>query len=268
MAARKKRSAGRKKSPARGARKGRARRSESRVRRLRRSAGRLALRGALVLVALVLVATIGPLFVLRFHPPPQTAFMRASHERDPATGRACPSVAYTWVPWAAISPHVPRAVLVAEDQRFLMHSGFDGRAMRSAALEFAGGGRLRGASTVTQQLAKNLFLSPDRSVGRKAIEAWLTVWLEVLWPKRRIVETYVNVAQFGPCVFGVEAASRRYFGVPASAVSQRQAALLAAVLPAPGKMRVDDPGPHTRERAEQIRQALRTPGGPAYLRGL
>jgi monofunctional biosynthetic peptidoglycan transglycosylase len=105
-------------------------------------------------------------------------------------------------------------------------------------------------------------------VLRKSLEAWFTVWIELLWPKRRIAEVHVNIAQFGPCVFGVEAASRRYFGVPASQVSAAKAARLAAVLPAPGRMRVDDPGPFTSERADEILEMLRVEGGPSYLRGL
>lgn len=194
--------------------------------------------------------------------------MRASLTSDPATGRACNEVAYRWAPWSDISIQVPRAVLVAEDQRFLLHHGFDTRAIGNALSDYAAGSRLRGASTVSQQVAKNLFLSPERSALRKAVEVWFTLWIEALWPKRRIAEVYVNVAQFGPCIFGVEAASQLYFGLPASRLSARQAALLAAVLPAPGKMSVTDPGPFTRERAAEILAALRVPGGPAYLRGL
>jgi monofunctional biosynthetic peptidoglycan transglycosylase len=159
-------------------------------------------------------------------------------------------------------------VLVAEDQRFLQHAGFDTKAIGNAVGELAAGGRLRGASTISQQVAKNLFLWPGRSVLRKAAEAWLTIWIELLWPKRRIAEVYVNVAQFGPCVFGAEAASRLYFGRRAADLTALQAARLAAVLPAPGRMRVDDPGPFAEERAREIEAEMRRGGGPAYLRGL
>lgn len=232
---------------------------------------RLRRRVGVALAAVVLgwiALTAGSVAWLRWWPPPTTAFMLASRTADPATGRPCKEIAHRWVPWSAISTQVPRAVLVAEDQRFLQHRGFDTKAIGDALGDFAAGGRLRGASTVSQQVAKNLFLSPSRSPLRKGLEAWFTVWIEALWPKRRIAEVYVNVAQFGPCVFGVEAASQLYFGIPASRVSARQAALLAAVLPAPGRMSVVEPGEFTRTRAAEILAELQRPGGPAYLRGL
>jgi len=233
-------------------------------RRWRRRLARVVVCGAVALV----LATAMPIALLRWLPPPTTAFMLYSRVADPATGRACERVAYDWVPWRAISRDIPRAVLVAEDQRFLQHRGFDTKAIGDAVSEFASGGRMRGASTISQQVAKNLFLWPSRSFVRKAFEAWLTVWIELLWPKRRIVEVYVNVAQFGPCVFGAEAASRRYFGMPAARVSALQAARLAAVLPSPGQMRVDDPGPFAEQRAHEIVAEMRRGGGPGYLRGL
>jgi monofunctional biosynthetic peptidoglycan transglycosylase len=239
-----------------------------RSKRPRRTVGRRILRACTLIVVLVVFAPGLPIAVLRFVPPPTSAFMLHSHAADPATGRACPRVEYRWVAWADISPSVPRAVLVAEDQRFFEHRGFDTKAIEAALDDFAAGGRMRGASTLTQQVAKNLFLWPGRSVVRKALEAWLTVWIEALWPKRRIVEVHVNVAQFGPCVFGVEAASQRFFGVPAARVSPSQAAHLAAVLPSPGRMRVDDPGPFTEERARDILEEMNRGGGPAYLEGL
>jgi monofunctional biosynthetic peptidoglycan transglycosylase len=223
---------------------------------------------------MVIVAVLGvlapglPIAALRLVSPPTTAFMLHSRADDPATGRACSRVEYRWVSWPDISPVVPRAILVAEDQRFFEHRGFDTKAIEAALEEFAAGGRMRGASTLSQQVAKNLFLWPGRSVVRKTLEVWLTAWIEALWSKRRIVEVYANVAQFGPCVFGVEAASRRFFGVPASRVSPNQAALLAAVLPSPGRMRVDDPGPFTQERAREILEEMNRGGGPAYLEGL
>jgi monofunctional biosynthetic peptidoglycan transglycosylase len=219
-------------------------------------------------VVLAIVATIVPIALLRVLPPPTTAFMLQSRRADPATGRPCDRVAYQFVPRRRISPHVPRAILVAEDQRFFEHSGFDTHAIGDALDEFVSEGRMRGASTVSQQVAKNLFLWPGRSVLRKALEAWLTVWIELLLPKRRILEIHVNVAQFGPCVFGAEAASRRYFGSPAARLSAEQAARLAAVLPAPGKMKVGDPGPFTEERTREILAELQKPGGPAYLQDL
>ena len=219
-------------------------------------------------IAFVIIATMAPIAVLRWVPPLTTAFMWQSRTADPATGRPCPRVDYHWTPWRHISSDLPRAILVAEDQRFFAHRGFDTKAIGQAVDDFVAGGRMRGASTITQQVAKNLFLWPGRSAVRKALEAWLTVWIEWLWPKQRILEVHLNVAQFGPCVFGVEAASRLYFGVNARRVTAHQAARLAAVLPSPGKMRVEDPGPFTEKRAREILTEMQRDGWPSYLDGV
>jgi monofunctional biosynthetic peptidoglycan transglycosylase len=148
--------------------------------------------------------------------------------------------------------------------------GFDFAAIRSA-LSGEEERRLpgvRGASTISQQLAKNLFLWPGRSLVRKALEAWFTLLLEATWPKRRILEVYLNVAEFGPGVFGVAAASEIYLGKPADRIDPEEAARLAAVLPSPRRMRVDDPGPYAEERAAWIRDQVEMLGGPDYLAGL
>jgi monofunctional biosynthetic peptidoglycan transglycosylase len=226
---------------------------------------RVALRALALGLAAALLATALPVLLLRAAPPPTTAFMLRSRFADPATGRPCPAVRQAWVDWEAISPHAPLAVVMAEDQRFFQHDGFDFRSIADAVEERLEEGRLRGASTITQQLAKNLFLWPGRSFLRKGLEAWFTVWLEALWPKRRILETYLNVAQFGPCTYGVGAASRVYFASEASELTAEQAALLAAVLPNPAKLRVHDPGPYARERAAEILALMEGAGGPAYV---
>jgi monofunctional biosynthetic peptidoglycan transglycosylase len=209
-----------------------------------------------------------PIAFLRFVPPPTTAYMWHSKTSDPATGRACPRSDYRWVGWAHVSRDAARAVVVSEDQRFFEHHGFDTKAIGDALDDYAAGGRMRGASTISQQVAKNLFLWPGQTFARKGLEAWLTGWIELLWPKRRIVETYLNVAQFGPCLFGVEAASRRFFGVSAAELSPIQAARLAAVLPAPGRMRADRPGPFAEQRAHEILAEMNRGGGPTYLKRL
>jgi monofunctional biosynthetic peptidoglycan transglycosylase len=160
------------------------------------------------------------------------------------------------VPWERISPHAAVAVLASEDQRFPQHAGFDLESIADAVEERSRGGRLRGASTISQQVAKNLFLWPGRSWLRKGLEAWLTVWIEALWPKPRILEVYLNVAQFGPCTFGVGAASRRFFGKEPAHLTLAEASLLAAVLPNPVRRRVEAPSPGVRRRAAWIaRQA-------------
>jgi monofunctional biosynthetic peptidoglycan transglycosylase len=226
--------------------------------------------GALFAVAglgLAALATAIPVALFRSVAPPTSAFMLRSHFADPATGQPCERVEQRWVDWEEISPHVPIAVVLAEDQRFRQHRGFDFRSIAEAVKEREEG-RVRGASTISQQLAKNLFLWPGRSPLRKGLEAWFTVWIELTWPKRRTLEVYLNVAQFGPCIFGVEAASRRFFDAGAAELEPEQAALLAAVLPNPLRLRAHDPGPYARERTAEILELMERLGRSAYLRGL
>jgi monofunctional biosynthetic peptidoglycan transglycosylase len=226
--------------------------------------------GALLLLAglgLAALLTAIPVALFRSVPPPTSAFMLRSHFADPATGWPCERVEQRWVDWEQISPHLPIAVVLAEDQRFRQHRGFDFRSIAKAMREREGG-RVRGASTISQQLAKNLFLWPDRSLLRKGLEAWFTVWIELAWPKRRILEVYLNVAQFGPCVFGAEAASHRFFEVAAAELEPEQAALLAAVLPNPLRLRAHNPGPYARERTAEILELMERLGRSAYFRGL
>jgi monofunctional biosynthetic peptidoglycan transglycosylase len=203
-------------------------------------------------VVLLVGVTAAAVLLLRSVPPPTTAFMQISESADPATGLPCAGIEYEWVDWERISPHLALAVVVAEDQRFFLHRGFDFRSMERALGDAVDTGRVRGASTLTQQLAKNLFLWPGQSVLRKAVEVWPTLWIEWLWSKDRILETYLNVAQFGPCVFGAEAASQRYFEVSAAELAPEQAALLATVLPNPKKLRAWNPGPYAQQRTEQV----------------
>jgi monofunctional biosynthetic peptidoglycan transglycosylase len=226
---------------------------------------RAALAGALAGVTLACLLTLLVLLPLRWIPPPTSAFMLQSRFADPASGRPCERVEQRWVALDEISRHLAFAVLVAEDQRFFQHRGFDFHAIGDALEENAETGRLRGASTLTQQVAKNLFLWPGRSALRKAVEVWPTLWIEWLWPKPRILEVYLNVAQFGPCVFGAEAASRRFFARPAAELDAEQAALLAAVLPNPAKLRVQDPGPWLRERSAEILALMQRLGSLAAL---
>lgn len=170
---------------------------------------------------------------LASRPPRTTAFIERYKESERAAGRT-PRVEWRWVPAGAISMHLKRAVVVAEDVGFFRHHGFATAAMREAVSEALEERRLpRGASTITQQLAKNLWLSPSRSPLRKAREAVLTWQLERVLSKRRILECYLNVVEFGPGVYGAEAASRRYFGKAAAEVDADEAAQLAAGLPRP-----------------------------------
>ncbi len=138
-----------------------------------------------------------------------------------------------WVPLSEISPHLQRAVIAAEDGKFCTHGGFDWEAVDTAMQRMRRGGSLHGASTISMQTAKNLFLWPNRTFFRKGAEAYITVWLETLLGKKRILELYLNVIEFGPGIYGAEAAAQHYFGVNAKDLSRTQAAQLAAVLPGP-----------------------------------
>jgi monofunctional biosynthetic peptidoglycan transglycosylase len=174
-------------------------------------------------------------------------------------------VQHAWADWETISPWVAIAVLAAEDQKFPHHHGFDLEAVGDAWEERDARGKLRGASTITQQVAKNLFLWHGRSLVRKGIEAYLTVFLELFWSKERILEIYLNIAEFGPGIHGVDAAARVYFDREPGELTVDQAALLAAVLPSPRRSRVDSPSPYVERRAEWIRGQIELLGGPAYL---
>ncbi len=213
-------------------------------------------------LAAFVLATVIVVGALRWLAPPGSAFM-ALDALGVIGDRT--TVAHRWTPWEAISPHVALAVIAAEDQRFLSHRGFDLDAIADAIERYQAGGRLRGASTISQQVAKNLFLWPGRSYVRKGLEAYLTVLIEALLPKRRILEIHLNVAELGPGVYGVGAASRRFFGKRPDALGADEAALLAAVLPSPRRLRADAPSAYVRERQRWIRRQMRQLGGVAYL---
>ena len=156
-------------------------------------------------------------------------------------------------------------MVAAEDQKFPHHRGFDVEAIQDAMAEADDGARMRGASTISQQVAKNLFLWSGRSFVRKGFEVWFTVWIEALWPKRRIIEVYLNIAEFGDGVYGAHAASERYFRIAPSALDAQQAALLAAVLPNPRKLHAQNPSAYVQRRAAWIQRQMRQLGGTDYL---
>ncbi len=213
-----------------------------RVRRLRRRLVRL----ALWLVAL----TLGWTALYAVVPPPTTLLIETERAR-------LGSVSREWRALEAISPHLPRAVIAAEDARFCAHWGFDLDAIRAALAEAEDGGRMRGASTITQQTAKNAFLWPASESrwidwSRKALEAGFTPLIELMWGKRRIMEVYLNVAEFGPGVFGAEAAARRWFGKGAAELSLAEAARLAAILPSPRTRNPARPSDFVARRARQV----------------
>ena len=194
---------------------------------------------------------------LRSHNPATTAFMRIGLERLQARAPGA-RLAYRWVPYGLISADLKRAVIASEDQRFLEHHGFDVEAIEKAyARNVRRGVVRRGGSTISQQLAKNLFLSPSRTYLRKAQEALITVELECLLSKRRILELYLNVVEWGGGIYGAEAASRHYFDTAAVDLTPEQAARLAAMLPRPRSYTNDPDTPWLDERTEALLEVMK-----------
>jgi monofunctional biosynthetic peptidoglycan transglycosylase len=197
------------------------------------------------------------------------AGLRHANERvegDAPPGDPAPStIEFDWVPEDSLSPDLRLAAIAAEDVYFAVHQGFDWESLRSARADNkTAGQRRRGGSTISQQVAKNLFLWPQRSYLRKSIEAYLTALIEATWPKRRILEVYLNIAQFGPATFGAEAASRRFFQKPAASLDRSESALLMASLPNPSDRRVDQPDRALRYRQLLILGSMKKLG-PHYL---
>ena len=199
-------------------------------------------RGAAVGLVVSLIWTIA----LRFLPAPFTLLMVSESLFEGQTIRQ------TWVPLERISPNLVRAVIASEDDGFCRHFGFDFDQLQDAIRKAGRGERLRGASTISQQTAKNVFLWPGRSYFRKGLEAYFTVLIETLWPKRRIMEVYLNVIEWGPGIFGAEAASRHWFGKSARNLTGIEAARLAAILPNPNRYRANPPGPYVQDRGYTI----------------
>lgn len=230
--------------------------------------GRRWRRWLLALPLLFVLGTALQVLVLRFVDPPFSAFMAIRQAEAWAEGDFGFRIAHDWRDLDEMPPHVPLAMIAAEDQRFAEHYGFDLKAIEKARASNARGRKVRGGSTISQQTAKNLFLWSGRSYVRKAVEAWYTLLIETLWPKRRIVEVYVNIAEFGNGVYGAQAAARTYFRRDADRLTAAQAARLAAVLPSPRRYSVARPGPYVQRRTRAIERQMRHIGGPAYLRQL
>src|SRR5690554_18853 len=217
---------------------------------------------AWVLVTLVLLF-LSVMLLFRYVNPSTSAFMIGYSFAHPPK-----EVQQQWVSFSDISPSMPRAVVASEDQRFPDHWGVHFVAIRKALAEYHAGDGLRGASTITQQTAKNLFLWNGRSFVRKTLEAGLALGIDGLWPKERVLEVYLNIAEFGPGIYGVEAASEIYFGKPAHQLSQAQAARLAAVLPNPKVLSVTSPTAYVQERVVWIQQQMNQLSGLRYLEQL
>jgi len=214
-----------------------------------RRASALSLRGAAALLVLIVLSPIIGAILYRFVPPPGTWTML---ERK-LSGDV---IVHPWTPLKEISPHLVRAVIAAEDSRFCEHKGIDVEAVEKALENNKSGRKRRGGSTITQQTAKNVFLWQGGGWIRKGFEAYFTLVAERIWGKRRTMELYLNVAEWGNGYFGAEAAARGRFGKSAADLTKQEAALLAAVLPSPNKWRAVNPGPYVRGRAATIRKRM------------
>jgi monofunctional biosynthetic peptidoglycan transglycosylase len=210
-------------------------------------------RGRPVLVLLLTLALlpIGSVLVHALVPPPTTLLMVTQ-------AVAGQGLDYRWRSLDEISPRLVEAVIASEDARFCSHDGFDFEAIQKAMDSNARGRRVRGASTISQQTAKNVFLWPGRGWVRKGLEAGYTVLIETVWSKRRIMEVYLNVAEWAPGVYGAEAAARHWYGKGAQDLTAREAARLAAILPSPRRYSASAPGPYVRRRTARVQAAMGT----------
>lgn len=202
--------------------------------------------------------------VFRFVPPPGTMLMVERKIESWVDGKPI-DLQRDWQAWDNISDDLKVAVIAGEDQKFSEHWGFDISAIRAAFIHNEQGGPIRGASTLSQQVSKNVFLWSGRSWLRKGLEAWFTALIEVFWSKQRILEVYLNSAEWDDGVFGAQAAAQHHFGVNARGLSRQQASLLAAVLPNPRNWSASRPSPYVLRRAGWIRQQMSQLGGDAYL---
>lgn len=205
--------------------------------------------------------------IFRVVPPPGTALMVERKIESWIDGEPI-DLQRDWQPWEKISDDLKVAVIAGEDQKFASHHGFDFTAIQAALAHNERGGTLRGASTLSQQVAKNQFLWSGRSWLRKGLEVWFTGLIELLWSKERILEVYLNSAEWDEGVFGAQAAARHHFGVDASRLSRQQASLLAAVLPNPRNWSASRPSTYVARRAGWIRQQMSQLGGDGYLEQL
>jgi monofunctional glycosyltransferase len=217
---------------------------------------------------LALLLLMGAVISLRWVDPPTSAFMLTARAEAALDGDRRYRTEYQWVNLEAISPQAAIAVIASEDQQFPYHFGFDFNSIREAVRAHERGGKLRGASTITQQVAKNLFLWSGRSFVRKGLEATLTLMLETTLPKERILELYLNIAEFGRGIYGVEAAARHFFHKHASGLTREESALLAVVLPNPHQLRVDAPSRSVLSQRDWTLKQMANLGGPAYLHGI
>lgn len=226
--------------------------------------GRL-IRAIVWLIVVGVAASVLAVASLRWINPPFTAFMAEAQAAAWSNRDANYVYRHSWVGLDRISPNLPLAVVAAEDQKFPEHWGFDVPAIEKAYALNQHSHKVHGASTISQQVAKNLFLWSGRSYFRKGLEAYFTLLIEALWPKRRILEVYLNIAEFGYGTYGAEAAAQRFFHKPAARLSRGDAAALAAVLPSPERFSAVAPSRYVQQRREWILGQMQALGGPEML---
>jgi monofunctional biosynthetic peptidoglycan transglycosylase len=233
--------------------------------RRRRVSARRMLRGLLLAVAAWAAATVVVVVAFRWIDPPFTTFMASDRVSALVTRQEGYEFRHEWRDWDEISKQAAVAVIAAEDQRFPRHHGFDFKQIDKALADRERGRRVRGASTISQQVAKNIFLWRGQSWFRKGLEAGITALIELCWSKQRILEVYLNVAEFGRGTYGVQAASKRFFRKDAARLTRQEAALLAAVLPAPTKFKAQAPSRYVQRRQAWIERQMAALGGTSYL---
>lgn len=212
-------------------------------------------------------ASVLLVILFRFVPLPGSMVMLERKASAVITGQPM-ELQYRWAPWASLSDQAKMAVIAAEDQKFPYHYGFDLDQVHAAIQAWQEGRSLRGASTISQQTAKNLFLWSDRSWIRKGLEVWFTLLIEMIWPKQRILEVYLNIVEWDRGVFGLQAAASHYYGISASQINKDQAARLAAVLPNPTGWSPINPDSRVLRRSAWIKQQMQQLGGTRYLQRL
>ena len=222
-------------------------------------------RGMLWLVLACLALSVLSVLIFRWVNPPYSAFMAESQISAWVSGERAYVYRRTWADLDRISPNLALAVVASEDQKFPEHWGFDVEAIEKAYALNKHSHKVRGASTISQQVAKNLYLWSGRSYFRKALEAWFTVLIEACWPKRRILEIYLNIAEFGYGTYGAEAAAQRFFHKAAARLSRSDAAVLAAVLPNPEHWSAAAPPRYVLERRDWILNQMQALGGEEML---
>jgi monofunctional biosynthetic peptidoglycan transglycosylase len=220
--------------------------------------------GCAALVALLVLCIVA----LRWLNPITSTFMLEARIGALLPGASDYQHQYEWVDLEQISPQAAIAVIASEDQQFAFHDGFDFKSIREAVRSNARGKKVRGASTISQQVAKNLFLWQGGGYFRKGLEAGCTLLIELLWPKERILEVYLNIAEFGRGTYGVEAAAQRFYHRPARRLNRYQGAMLAAVLPNPQRFKVEAPTQYVVSRRDWILKQMAGLGGANYLDAL